>query len=201
MIVDRINRATRRIPAWPIYIVAVLIAGFQFYQGLTGALGPEPINALERQYGELALKLLIVGLVITPLRTFTGVNLIKYRRAIGLSAFFFAAAHLAVWAFLDVRAWSRVIEEVIKRPYVTIGMIAFILLIPLAVTSNKASIRALGANWRKLHKLTYPAVLLGGIHYVWLVKGWPAEPFIYLAVIIALLLVRFKPARFRRARA
>ncbi|OUD09895.1 sulfoxide reductase heme-binding subunit YedZ [Marivivens niveibacter] len=201
MIVDRINRATRRVPAWPIYIVAVAIAGFQFYQGLTGALGPEPINALEREYGELALKLLIAGLVITPLRTFTGVNLIKYRRAIGLSAFFFATAHLAVWAFLDVRAWSRVIEEIIKRPYVTIGMAAFVLLIPLAVTSNKASIRAMGANWRKLHKLTYPAVLLGGIHYVWLVKGWPAEPFIYLAVIIALLAVRFKPFRFQRARA
>ena len=201
MIADRINRATRRVPAWPIYIVAALVAAFQFYQGLTGALGPEPINALERAYGELALQLLIAGLVITPLRSLTGVNLIKYRRAIGLSAFFFAAAHLAVWAFLDVRAWSRVFEEVIKRPYVTIGMIAFVLLIPLAVTSNKASIRAMGANWRKLHKLTYPAVLLGGIHYVWLVKGWPAEPFIYLAVIIALLLVRFKPARFRRARA
>ena len=200
MIVDRINRATRRVPAWPIYIVAALIAGFQFYQGLAGALGPEPINALEREYGELALKFLIIGLVITPLRTFTGVNLIKYRRAIGLSAFFFAAAHLAVWAFLDVRTWSRVIEEVIKRPYVTIGMISFVLLIPLAVTSNKASIRAMGANWRKLHKLTYPAVLLGGIHYVWLVKGWPAEPFIYLAVIIALLAVRFKPFRFHRAR-
>ncbi len=201
MIADRINRATRRIPAGPIYIVAVLIAGFQFYQGLTGALGPEPINALEREYGELALKLLILGLVITPLRSYAGVNLIKYRRAIGLSAFFFAAAHLAVWIFLDVRVWSRVIEEIIKRPYVTIGMAAFVLLIPLAVTSNNASMRALGAKWRKLHKLSYPAVLLGGIHYVWLVKGWPAEPFIYLAVIIARVVVRLKPVRFRRARA
>lgn len=186
-----LNRAMRRVPAWPIYALGAAWAGWLFWLGLTGGLGPEPINALERRYGLVALQLLVAGLAVTPLRGWTGVNLLKYRRALGLTAFFYVLAHVTVWAVLDLQNLARIGADIVKRPYITIGFAAFLLLTPLAVTSNNASIRRLGAAaWRRLHKLTYPALLLGAVHYVWLVKGYPAEPFVYLGAIIALLLIR-----------
>ena len=114
----------------------------------------------------------------------------KFRRAIGLSCFFFVVAHLMVWAVLDVQALGRVWADIVKRPYITVGMAGFALLLPLAVTSNNLSVRRLGPAWRKLHKLTYPAAVLGAVHYVMLVKGWQVEPLIYLAVIVTLLALR-----------
>lgn len=190
-ITDRINTTLRKIPAWTIYIAGALGAVWLFYLGLTGGLGVEPINALEREYGELALKLMVLGLMVTPLRKWTGINLMKFRRAIGVTAFFFVLAHFLVWTVLDVQSLSRVWEEIVKRPYVTVGMAAFLMLIPLAVTSNNRMMKRLGgASWRNLHKLTYPAAVLGGIHYLWLVKGFQLEPIIYLVIIIGLLAVR-----------
>lgn len=197
-----INTALRRVPAFPIYLIGASWAAWLFYLGLTGGLGPEPINALERRYGEVALQLLVAGLFVTPLRTWTGVNLVKFRRALGLTAFFYVLAHFLVWAVLDLRSLARIGEEIVKRPYITIGFAAFLLLIPLALTSNNISIKRLGAaTWRKLHRLTYPAVLLGAVHYIWLVKGYPIEPFIYAAVIVGLLLVRLRWTRLRSATA
>jgi sulfoxide reductase heme-binding subunit YedZ len=160
-------------------------------------MGVDPVKALEHRYGELALQLLIAGLVITPLRRFAGINLIKFRRALGLVAFFFLLAHLLVWAILDVQTLGRVWADIVKRPYITIGMVGFALLVPLAVTSNDWSIRKLRAGWRRLHRLVYPAVILGGVHYVMVVKGWQIEPMIYLAVILALLAVRIRRIRAR----
>ena len=190
-ITDRINTTLRKIPAWSIYIAGALGAVWLFHLGLTGGLGVEPINALEREYGELALKLMVLGLMVTPLRKWTGINLMKFRRAIGVTAFFFVLAHFLVWTVLDVQSLSRVWEEIVKRPYVTVGMAAFLMLIPLAVTSNNRMVKRLGgASWRNLHKLTYPAAVLGGIHYLWLVKGFQLEPIIYLVIIIGLLAVR-----------
>lgn len=195
-----INLATRKVPAWPIYVVAAIYVGWQFWLALnqSGRYLVEPINELEREYGETALLLLIAGLAVTPIRIWSGVNLIKYRRAIGLTTFFLVLAHFLVWVVLDVQSLGRVWEEVVKRPYGTVGMAAFVLLIPLAVTSNNLSIRKLGASgWRKLHRLTYPAVVLAGLHYLWLVKGFQIEPVIYLAVILSLLVMRFLRSRSR----
>ena len=196
--IDRINQIARKVPAWPLYILSILWAAYLFYLGLTGGLGVEPINALEREYGEVALKLLVLGLAITPLRKHVGLNLLKFRRAIGLSAFFFVVAHFGVWALLDVQSMDRVVADILKRPYVTIGMVALVLLVPLAVTSNNLSIRRLGAKWRKLHLLTYPAVALGALHYVWLAKGFQLEPLIYAVVIGVLLALRWKTLSFRQ---
>ena len=187
---DRINSAARRLPTWPVYIVGLIPMGAFFYMGLTGALGPEPIKALEHEYGELALKLLIAGLFITPLRRLAGLNLFKFRRALGLLAFAYVAAHLLVWLVLDMGDVARIWADLLKRPYITVGMAGFVLLVPLAVTSNQRAIRAMGAGWRKLHRLVYPAVLLGGVHYLLLVKGWQVEPLIYMAVILGLLVLR-----------
>lgn len=196
--IDRINQIARKVPAWPLYMLSILWAAYLFYLGLTGGLGVEPINALEREYGEVALKLLVLGLAITPLRKHVGLNLLKFRRAIGLSAFFFVVAHFGVWALLDVQSIDRVVADILKRPYVTIGMVGLVLLVPLAVTSNNLSIRRLGAKWRKLHLLTYPAVALGALHYVWLAKGFQLEPLIYAVVIGVLLALRWKTPSFRQ---
>ncbi|MBU2959636.1 protein-methionine-sulfoxide reductase heme-binding subunit MsrQ [Citreicella sp. C3M06] len=191
MIADRINAATRRIPAWPLYAISVLPPAWFLYQGLTGGLGVEPISALEHELGQLALKMLIAGLCITPLRRFAGVNLMRYRRAIGLIAFFYVVLHLLVWLVLDVGIVSQIWADILKRPYITVGMGAFALLFPLAVTSNNLSIRKLGAKrWRKLHRLAYAAALLGALHFVMLVKGFQIEPLIYMGIVVVLLALR-----------
>lgn len=186
-----INQTLRRIPAWTIYVLGAAWAIWLFWQGVTGALGVEPVEELEHAYGELALQLMVLGLIVTPLRKFVGVNLIKFRRAIGVTAFFYVLAHFLVWAILDVQTLSAIWADIVKRPYVTIGMASFLMLIPLAVTSNNWSVRKLGAAaWRKLHWLTYPAAVLGAVHYVWLVKGFQIEPLVYLGVVVGLLALR-----------
>ena len=197
-LVERLNKGLKRVPAWPIYILCAAHIGWLFYSGLTGALGVEPIKALEHAYGETGLKLLVVTLAVTPLRRFVGVNLIKYRRALGLAAFFYIAAHLLVWLVLDVQQLGRIWADIVKRPYITVGMAGFALLLPLALTSNNRSIRKLGAaSWRKLHKLTYLAAVLGAVHFIMLVKGFQIEPLIYLGLVGVLLLLR---APLRRSR-
>lgn len=195
MIQQHINQWARQIPSWVVYVLLLIPAPWFFYLGATGGLGVEPIKALEHEYGELALKLLVAGLAITPLRTHLGINLIKFRRAIGLMAFFYVSAHLLVWLVLDVQIVSQIWADILKRPYITIGMVGFILMVPLAVTSNNRSIRMLGPKWRQLHKLTYMVVLLGAVHFLMLVKGFQLEPILYLAVILALLALRLPKKR------
>lgn len=189
-IIDRVNGLARKVPTWLVYILCLLPVPWLLYLAQTGGLGVEPIKELEHELGEIALQLLIVGLAVTPLRRYIGVNLIKFRRAFGLLAFTYVSLHLLVWLVLDVGILSQIWADIIKRPYITIGMAGFLCLLPLAFTSNNLSIRKLGPKWRKLHKLTYLAVLLGGVHYIWLVKGFQIEPFVYMAVIIGLLALR-----------
>jgi sulfoxide reductase heme-binding subunit YedZ len=190
MAVDVINAAARKVPTWAVYIVCLIPVPFLLYQGLTGGLGREPIRALEHELGQIALQLVIAGLCITPLRRFAGVNLIRFRRTLGVLAFSYVALHLLVWAVLDVQALDRVWADIVKRPYITIGMAAFVLMIPLVATSNNRSVRALGAAWRRLHLLTYPVAILAAVHFIWLSKGFQLEPLVYLAVILGLLALR-----------
>ena len=144
----------------------------------------------------------IAGLAVTPLRRFAKVNLLKFRRAIGLACFFLVTAHLLTWAVLDVQALGRVWADMVKRPFITVGMAGFVLLLPLAVTSNNLSVRRLGPKWRQLHKLAYPAAVLGAVHYVMLVKGWQVKPLVMLGIILGLLSLRLvAPLKPRRGRA
>ena len=193
MLVDGLNRAARRVPTWVVYLALALPAPWFFWQGLTGGLGVEPIKALEHEYGELALKLLIAGLCDTPLRRFAGVNLLKFRRAIGLMAFYYVTAHLLVWLLLDVQLLGQIWADIVKRPYITVGMAGFALMIPLAATSNNRAVRALGPRWRRLHRLTYGVALLGALHFVMLTKGFQLEPLIYMGLVLALLALRMIP--------
>lgn len=198
-VVDHINAFARRVPTWGLYILCLLPVPWLLYLAQTGGLGREPIKALEHELGEIALQLLIIGLTITPLRRLLGVNLLKFRRALGLLAFTYVALHLLVWLVLDVGILSQIWADILKRPYITIGMAGFILLLPLAVTSNNWSVRKLGAGWRKLHRLSYLAVLLGGVHYIMLTKTWAAEPLLYMAAILGLLALRLPKARSKQA--
>ncbi|MGB3316270.1 MAG: protein-methionine-sulfoxide reductase heme-binding subunit MsrQ [Albidovulum sp.] len=200
-IADRINQVTRRVPAWPIYIVGTLLPVWLFWQATTGGLGVDPIEAIEETLGLWGLKLIVVGLCITPLRRFAGVNLIRFRRAIGLLTFFYIALHFLTWLLLDLGLrWEQALGDIIKRPYITMGMVGLLAMIPLALTSNNYAVRKLGAaRWRKLHKLVYLAAVAGAVHFLWLVKAWPLEPFLYLGAILGLLAVRMIPKRPRLA--
>lgn len=195
---DTLNSLARRVPIWPVYLLLALPIPWFFYQGLNGGLGRDPVKGLEHLYGLWALRLLIAGLIVTPLRRTLGLNLLRFRRAIGVMTFVYALAHLTVWAVLDVQTLSRVWTDILKRPYITIGMAGFLCLIPLAATSNNWSLRKLGARWRKLHRLTYVAALLAALHFLWLAKGLQLEPLIYAGVILALLIYRLPFKRIRQ---
>ena len=195
MIIDRLNALIRHIPAWGVYIVCALPAPYLLYLALTGGLGVEPIKALEQELGRFGLQLLIAGLAITPMRRYIGLNLLKFRRAVGLLTFFYISLHLLVWLVLDVQILDEIWADIIKRPYVTIGMTAYALMLPLAFTSNNWSVRKLGPRWRALHKTVYGIAILGGLHFVWLSKGFQLEPLAYLGVVVGLLALRLPRRR------
>jgi methionine sulfoxide reductase heme-binding subunit len=175
-----------------IYILGMTPACSSFYLGVTDQLGADPQKTLERLLGLWALRFLIVCLAITPLRHLGGPNLVRYRRALGLLAFYYATLHLTVYMVLDQGLdLAAVWADIVKRPYITVGMIAFLVLAPLAATSNAPMIRRLGgAAWRRLHRLVYAVAVAAALHFVMLVKSWPAEPLIYSAIVAALLLFR-----------
>lgn len=187
---DRINGTARRVPVWLLWLGGLMPAVWFFWLGLTGGLGAEPIKALEHELGLVALQLVVAGLAITPLRRHLGVNFLRFRRTVGLLAFTYVGLHLAVWLLLDVQDTARIWADIVKRPYVTVGFAAFLLLIPLAVTSNDLSVRRLGPRWRRLHWLVYPAAVLGAVHFIWLSKGFQIEPLVYLALALGLLALR-----------
>jgi sulfoxide reductase heme-binding subunit YedZ len=188
-----LNGWLRRVPPWVLYVAAPLPPAWYLWLGLTGGLGPEPVNALERALGLLALQVLAASLAVTPLRRFLGLNLIRFRRAIGLVGFFYVALHLLVWAVLDIQSLERVWADILKRPFITVGMVSFLLLVPLALTSSDAMVRRLGAvRWRGLHRLAYPAILLGAVHFVMVQKVWEPESLGWLAAILGLLALRLR---------
>ena len=195
---DLLNRTVRKIPTWFVYLIGLIPVPLYLYLAQTGGLGREPIKALEHELGELALQLMIFGLAITPMRKLVGLNLIKFRRAIGVLAFVYVTLHLLVWLVLDVGVLSRIWADILKRPYITIGMLGFVVMIPLAITSNNWSVKRLGSTWKGLHQLTYIAALLGGIHFVMIAKGIQLEPLLYMGAILGLLAYRLPT--FRRVR-
>ena len=198
--IDRFNRYARKVPTWVVYVIGGLYPFWLLWLAFSGGLGVDPTKAMEHALGERALQLLILGLAITPLRKHLGINLIKFRRAIGVTAFYLVFAHLLVWLVLDVQLIDQIWADILKRPYITIGMVGFLLMIPLAITSNNLSVRRLGRRWHRLHKLTYAVCLLGGLHFVMLAKGFQLEPLIYLGTVIGLLLLRLKVTSLSFAR-
>ncbi|MCX7644224.1 MAG: protein-methionine-sulfoxide reductase heme-binding subunit MsrQ [Rhodobacteraceae bacterium] len=197
--VQAINAAVRLPPLWLVYAAGLLPAAWVWHLGLTGGLGPEPIRALERELGLTGLQFLVAVLAVTPLRRHTGINLMRFRRALGLLCFFYVAQHLGVWLFLDLADPRLIAADITKRPYVLVGLLGFLVLLPLALTSTDRAVRRLGAErWRQLHRLTYGAALLGLAHFAMLVKGFPVEPLAYAVLVAALLGLRALPPRRAR---
>jgi sulfoxide reductase heme-binding subunit YedZ len=160
-------------------------------------LGPNPIEAIEHQTGDWTIRLLLATLAVTPLRRVTGWNgLIRYRRTIGLLAFTWVTLHFLTYLVIDQGfpiqgfAISYVAEDIAKRPYITVGFTAFLLLIPLAWTSTKGWIRRLGRRWTRLHQLIYVAAALGVLHYLWLIRGDRPTAIYYGLVLVGLLIPR-----------
>ncbi len=176
---------------WPVYILGFIPAAIYFYWGATGNLGADPVRTFEHELGQWALRFLIATLMITPIRHLLGYNLLRYRRALGLMTFYYALMHFLVYMILDRGLdFSTVIEDIIKRPFITIGMAGLFGLLLLAITSNHYSIRKLGKNWVRLHKLVYVIAILGAVHFIMSVKSWPPEPIIYAAILALLLAFR-----------
>ena len=173
---------------WLIYVVGMLPAVWLFYLAFTGRIGADPVAQLEWGLGLWALRCLIACLCITPLRQLLRVNLLRYRRALGLVAFYYVLLHLSVWLWLDRGLdLHAAVQDILRRPYITIGMAAFALLVPLALTSTNWSIRKLGGKaWSKLHKLVYPAIALGALHFIMIKKVWLIEPLVYAAIVLVL---------------
>jgi sulfoxide reductase heme-binding subunit YedZ len=174
---------------WLLGLAPLLWTAIRF---VTDALGANPVEALLHWAGRWALILLLVGLAITPIRRLTGWNaVIKVRRLVGLFAFFYAVLHLLIYLGLDQGfAWSFIVEDILERPFITSGMVAFLLLVPLAVTSTKRWIRRLGRRWQRLHRLVYPAAGLGVLHFYWKVKLDTFWPLVAVSVLAVLMVAR-----------
>lgn len=194
---QRVHGVLRHVPTWVVYLVLLLPAVSTFALAFSDQLGADPVRELEHTLGIWALRLLLAGLVVTPLRQTIGLNLIRFRRVIGLAAFSYVVLHLGVYIVFDLELdFGAMVRDVLRRPYITIGMLAFVLLIPLAVTSTNAMIRRLGPKaWNRLHQLVYVAAFLGALHFLMLVKAWPIEPIVYVALALILIGWRLLPSR------
>ena len=175
-----------------IYLLGLLPAVWTFYLGIVDQLGADPQKTLERTLGVWALRFLILALAITPLRRLGLANWVRWRRALGLLAFYYAVLHLTVYSVLDQGLdLGAIWADIVKRPYITVGMLAFTLLVPLALTSNAPMIRRLGgAAWQRLHRLVYLAATAAVVHFIMLEKSWSAELILYAGLTTALLAFR-----------
>lgn len=188
----------------PIVFVACLIPlALLVWNGVRDALGANPVEAVTRETGRWTLYLLFVTLAVTPLRRATGWNALqRLRRMLGLFAFFYAALHFTTYVWLD--AWfdlAVIAEDIVKRPYITVGFSAFVLLIPLAVTSTDAMQNRLRRNWQRLHRLVYAIGVLAVLHFWWLVKIDITEPARFALALGVLFAARLVWWRRRRRRA
>jgi len=199
---DGLNRAMRRVPVGPLYALAFAPASWWLWLAIGNRLGADPVATLEHALGLTALQFLVAALAVTPVRDITGVSLLRFRRMLGLMAFWYAVMHVAVWVSLDRQFdWTRITADLFKRPYIIVGMASFLMLVPLAATSFDRAVRRMGpVAWRRLHRLSYPAGVLAAAHFIWLVKAWPPEPLIYGAVMVALVAWRFVPRTRRSGR-
>ena len=173
---------------------------WQVYRTGSDALGADPVAEIEHRLGLWALRFLLLALAVTPLRQLTGqVVLLQFRRMLGLYAFAYATLHFAAYLALDLRGyWTQIFEEIAKRPYITVGFVAWLLLVPLAATSTRGWMRRLGRRWGQLHKLVYAIGIAAVVHFWWLVKSDIREPALYAGILAPLLAWRLWQAYRRR---
>ena len=189
---DLVRASVRRLRSWHIYVSLLVPLLFLAYDLLSGQLGVDPMRSIEKSLGVTAIYILILTLCITPFSLLTGINFIRFRRAFGLMSFFYIVLHFSTWLLLDMQLrWVEIVESLTRKPFIVFGMMGFLLLIPLAATSNNYSMKRLGKYWPKLHKLIYAAIILGGIHYLMMEKTLQNDAIITFIIIIALISLRF----------
>lgn len=172
-----------------LFVLCLVPLGLLVYDGFAGRLGANPIEVITHTTGLWTLRLLMITLAVTPLRRLTGFAwLVRLRRMLGLFAFFYGVLHLFTFLWLDqFFQWDAILRDIYKRPFITAGMSALLLMIPLALTSTNGMMRRLGAAWKRLHRLVYIVALLGVLHFFWLVKADLQRPLFYTAVAAVLL--------------
>ncbi len=182
-----------------IFILLLLPLTLLVYYGANDELTADPIEYMLHYTGIWSLRILLLTLAMTPLRNiFNQVAFLKMRRMIGLFVFFYVSLHLFIYVGLDLGfRFGHLFEDIIKRPYITVGFIAWLLLLPMAVTSNKRMIRKLGRKWKTLHKSIYLVTILACLHFMWLVKADLLEPLIY--IVIAFVLLFYRLIRYSRS--
>ncbi|RRQ21137.1 protein-methionine-sulfoxide reductase heme-binding subunit MsrQ [Thiohalobacter thiocyanaticus] len=174
------------------FLLCLLPLAWLVLRALTDQLSANPIEDITDATGTWTLRLVLITLAMTPLRRLTGWKWpLRLRRMLGLFVFFYASLHLMTYLWFDqFFLWSEILADIVERPFITLGMTAYALLLPLALTSNQASQRWLRRGWKRLHRLVYPIALLGVIHYYWLVKADVREPLLYGAVWLVLMGLR-----------
>jgi sulfoxide reductase heme-binding subunit YedZ len=193
---ERVNAFARRLPTWVVYAAGTLPFLWVVWLVVSGDIGADPVRTLERKLGLIGLQFLLASLAVTPLRR-VGLNLIRFRRALGLLAFSYIALHLTAWVLLDMGLrWSEVVADLWKRPYIILGMTGLLAMLPLAATSTNAAIRRMGPQaWGRLHRLAYVAVIAGVLHLLILVKIWTGRELFYATLAVVLLGLRLLPKR------
>jgi len=182
-----------------VFLVCLVPLAMLVYSGVMGSLGVNPVETLTRSTGGWTLRFLLITLSVTPLRKISGQTwLIKLRRMFGLYAFFYASLHFTTYIWFDQYFdWAAIVKDIPKRPFITVGFSAFVLLIPLAITSTNKMMKRLKRNWTKLHQLVYVIAVLGVLHFLWLVKADTREPLIYACILLVLLSYRAVVARMK----
>ena len=177
-----------------VFLLCLLPLAFLAWDGVNAGLGANPIEAITHRTGDWALYMLLLTLTITPLRRLFGWGwAMRLRRMLGLYAFFYACLHFLTYLVLDqFFDWPAIAKDIVKRPYITVGFTAFVLLWPLAITSTNAMMRRLGRRWLQLHQLVYVIAVLAVFHYLWLVKADILQPLIYALILLFLLILRLK---------
>lgn len=187
----------RRLLGITVHAAALFPLAWLVFDFWLGYLGPEPVRAMILRLGKAAIIMLTASLACTPASILFGWKwTLPFRRTLGLYAFLYVCLHLLVFVWLDYAfLWSLIVEEIIKRRYALVGFAAFLLLIPLALTSTRGWQRRLGRRWKTLHKLVYLIGVLAVVHYIWLVKNAYAQPLLFAALVSLLLLVRLEPIK------
>jgi sulfoxide reductase heme-binding subunit YedZ len=198
--VERRGRILLKTAVWAVCLAPLVVLGWRLF---TDDLTANPIDFVTDTLGRWTIRLLLASLAMTPLRILLGVSWpMTLRRLLGLFAFAYATLHFSVWIVLDhFFDWRRMVDDVIERPYITVGVTALALLVPLAATSTARAIRALGGRtWNRLHRLAYVSAVLGVLHFLWLAKVGRVEPHVYAVILAALLGIRLVAAVRRATR-
>lgn len=175
-----------------VFLLCLVPLVILIWDGLNDGLGANPVEAITHRTGDWTLRFLLITLSVTPLRLVFGWKKpLRFRRMLGLFAFFYVCLHFLTYLVFDhFFDFGEIAKDIVKRPYITVGFTAFLILIPLAVTSTNKMMKRLGKNWKRLHQLVYVAAVCGILHYLWLVKADVLEPMIYAVILLLLFVIR-----------